>query len=162
MTQILWLKDILDKVKRMIRGSHLSLSGMLCFVVLCHRLNKTLLAAVVNSSFPPMTFSTELFRIKVNLWQSVFFQSGTWLRLCFGNKVLKGWTAGTSRLWFQTKAAPELWMVVSSGSGFLGKRRGCCTRLSGADGSPHRVPVGAPPRQIRDRQEKYAFKLFRK
>lgn len=73
MTQILWLKDILDKVKRMIRGSHLSLSGMLCFVVLCHRLNKTLLAAVVNSSFPPMTFSTELFRIKVNLWQSVFF-----------------------------------------------------------------------------------------
>lgn len=49
----------------------------------------------------------------------------------------------SSRL-FQTMAAPELWMVVSSGSGFLGKRRGCWHRLSGAEGSPHRVPVGDP------------------
>lgn len=50
----------------------------------------------------------------------------------------------TSFVWLQTKAAPELWMVVSSGCGFLGKRIGCWHRLSGAEGSPHRVPVGAP------------------
>lgn len=50
----------------------------------------------------------------------------------------------TSFVWLQTKAAPELWMVVSSGWGFLGKRMGCWHRLSGAEGSPHRVPVGAP------------------
>lgn len=48
------------------------------------------------------------------------------------------------RLWFHTRAAPELWRVVSSGSGFLGKRMGCWHRLSGAEGSPHRVPEGAP------------------
>lgn len=57
----------------------------------------------------------------------------------------------TSCLWVQTNAAPELWMVVSSGWGFLGKRRGCWQRLSGAEGSPHRVPVGAPPGKVRDR-----------
>lgn len=54
------------------------------------------------------------------------------------------WPFSISRLWFHTKAAPELWMVVSSGSGFLGKRRGCWHRLSGAEGSPHRVPAASP------------------
>lgn len=54
------------------------------------------------------------------------------------------WPFSPSRLWFQIRAAPELWRVVSSGWGFLGKRRGCWTRLRGAEGSPQRVPVGAP------------------
>lgn len=97
--------------------------------------------------FPPMNFSTELFRMKLNLWRSVSQPPHLAAALFWKHE----WTAGTSRLWFQTMAAPELWMVVSSGWGFLGKRRGCCTRLSGAEGSPHRVPAGASPRSIRGR-----------
>lgn len=59
--------------------------------------------------------------------------------------VACSWPFSTSCLvWFQTMAAPELWMVVSSGCGFLGKRRGCWHRLRGAEGSPQRVPVGTP------------------
>lgn len=76
------------------------------------------------------------------------FQPQTRLWLCFGNSASDS-MRGTSCLWFQTKAAPELWMVVSSGWGFLGKRRGCWHRLSGAEGSPHRVPVGAPAGKVR-------------
>lgn len=62
-----------------------------------------------------------------------------------GSSVFAGsWPFSSSRLWFQTNAAPELWMVISSGSVFLGKRRGCWHRLSGAEGSPHRVPAASP------------------
>lgn len=85
----------------------------------------------------------------------VLFSSQTRLRLCFRNKHLSDSVRDTSCLWFQTKAAPELWMVVSSGWGFLGKRRGCWHRLSGAEGSPHRVPVGAPPGKVKNRQETF-------
>ena len=70
-----------------------------------------------------------------------------------GSVVEKGsaWMRGTSRFWFHTMAAPELWMVVSSGWGFLGNKRGCWHRLNGAEGSPHRVPAAAPAGKGRDR-----------
>lgn len=73
-------------------------------------------------------------------------------RLFFVLEPGRGVSRPTSRLWFQASAAPELWMVVSSGSGFLGKRSGCWHRLRGAEGSPHRVPWGAPAGQRKEKE----------
>lgn len=104
-------------------------------------------------NLPPLNFPQDCLESKL-ICNCVLFSPQTGLRLCFGNKHLSDSMRDTSCLWFQTKAAPELWMVVSSGWGFLGKRRGCWHRLSGAEGSPHRVPVGAPPGKVRDRHTK--------
>lgn len=101
----------------------------------------------------PMNFSTGLFRIKVNLWLcAVQPLNDARTVALFWKQRLSELMSATSCLWFQIKAAPELWMVVSSGWGFLGKRRGCWHRLSGAEGSPHRVPVGIPAKRVEDTQ----------
>lgn len=70
---------------------------------------------------------------------------------CSGSSCSASASSGLSLTWpfscclcLHTMAAPELWMVVSSGCGFLGNRIGCWHRLRGAEGSPHRVPVAGP------------------